>query len=200
MTGHVDGKESISGPKLGKGDENLTSDKEMAGFIFDGIKWTVRLPPAKAVAYIKETHRLPRQKSVPLKALQTLVGKLRHASGILPAAQGFFTPINAAMRGGLARIGLGKRSDIRAALNDLCSLIRVLGLRPTHVWEILIDMPCYVGYHDAAAEGVGGVWFPLGHAMPPLVWRLAFPPDIAQDVVSLSRTDQTPTRTKNWQQ
>ena len=186
MTGHVDGKESISGPKLGKGDENFTSDKEMVGFIFDGIKWTVRLPPAKAVAYIKETHRLPRQKSVPLKALQTLVGKLRHASGILPAAQGFFTPINAAMQGGLARIGLGKRSDIRAALNDLCSLIRILGLRPTHVWEILIDMPRYVGYHDAAAEGVGGVWFPLGHAMPQLVWRLAFPPDIAQDVVSLS--------------
>jgi hypothetical protein len=90
------------------------------------------------------------------------------------------------MQGGLARIGLGKRSDIRAALNDLCSLIRVLGSRPTHVSEILIDMSRYVGYQDAAAEGVSGVWFPLGHAMPPLVWRLAFPPDIAQDVVSLS--------------
>jgi hypothetical protein len=86
VTGHVDGKESISCPKLGKGDEYFTSDKEMVGFIFDGIKWTVRLPPAKAAAYNKETHRLPRQKSVPLKALQTLVGKLRHASGILPAA------------------------------------------------------------------------------------------------------------------
>ena len=94
-----------------------------------------------------------------MKTLQTLVGKLRHASVILPAARGFFTPLNAAMRGGVDRIGLGKLSDIRAAFKDLCSLIRILESRPTHVREILIDMPCYVGYHDAAAEGAGGVWF-----------------------------------------
>ncbi len=117
------------------------------------------------------------------------MGKLQHASIILSAAQGFFTPINAAMRGGLKRIGLGVWSDIRAALNDLCSLIRILGLRPTHVWEILIDMPRYVGYHDATAEGPGRVWFSLGHQMPPVVWRLAFPLYIALDVVSLSNPD-----------
>ncbi len=163
----------------------------MIGFIFDGIKRTVRLPPAKAAVYIKETHRILCRKSVPLKDLQTLVGKLRHASIILPAAQGFFTPINAAMQGGLKRIGLGVRSDIRAALNDLCLLIRILGSRPTHVQEILIDMPCYVGYHDVAAEGAGGVWFPLRHQMPPVVWCLAFLPDIAQDVFSLSNPDRS---------
>ncbi len=189
MTGHVDGKKPISHPKLEKGNGNFTSDKEMIGFIFDGIKGTVCLPPVKAAAYIEEMHWVLHRKSVPLKDLQTLVGKLRHASIILPAAQGFFTPINAAMRGGLKRIGLGVRSDIRAALNDLCSLIRILGLRPTHVREILIDMPCCVGYHDAAAKGAGGDWFPLGRQMPPVVWRLAFPPDIAQDVVSLSNPD-----------
>jgi hypothetical protein len=186
VTGHVDGKEPISGKKLEKGDGNFTSEKEMVGFIFDGIKRTVRLPPTKAAAYIKEIHLILRRTSVPLKALQTLVGKLRHASIILPAARGFFTPINAAMRGSVERIGLGKRSDIRAALKDLCSLIHILGSRPTHVREILVDMPCYVGYHDAAAEGAGGVWFSLVHTMPPVVWRVGFPLDIAQDVVSLS--------------
>jgi hypothetical protein len=189
VTGHVDGKEPITDPKLEKGNGNFTSDKEMIGFIFDGIKWTVCLPPAKAVAYIKERHRILRRKPVPLKDLQTLVGKLGHASIILPAARGFFTPINAAMQGGLKRIDLGVRSDIRAALNDLCSLICILGSHPTHVWEILIDMPCYVGYHDAMAEGAGGVCFSLGHQMPPVVWRLAFLPDIAQDVVSLTNPD-----------
>ena len=186
VTGHVDGKEPISGPKLKKGDGNFTSEKEMVGFILDGIKRTIQLPQTKAAAYIKEIHLTLRRTSVPLKARQTLVGKLRHASIILPAARGFFTPINAAMQGGVERIGLGKRSDIRAALKDLCSLIRILGSRPTHVREILIDMPCYVGYHDAAAEGAGGVWFSLRHVMPPVVWRLAFPLDIAKDVVSLS--------------
>ena len=47
-------------------------------------------------------------------------------------------------------------------------------------------MPQYVGYHDAAAEGAGRVWFHLGDAMPPVVWRVAFPPDISHNVVSLS--------------
>jgi hypothetical protein len=108
VTGHVDGKQPISNPKLEKGDGDYTSDKEMIGFLFGGIKQTVRLPHAKAAAYIKETHRILHRKSVPLKVLQTLVGKLRHASIILPAARFFFTPINAAMRGGLKTIGLGK--------------------------------------------------------------------------------------------
>ena len=186
VTGHVDGKEPISEKKLEKGDGNFTTEKEMIGFIFNGIKRTVRLPPTKAAAYIKEIHLILRRTSVPLKALQTLVGKLRHASIILPAARGFFTPINAAMRGNVERIGLGKLSDIRAALKDLCTLIHILGSRPTHVREILIDMPNYVGYHDAAAEGAGGVWFSLVHTMPPAVWRVGFPVDIALDVVSLS--------------
>ena len=141
VTGHVDGKQPISKKKCDLGNENFASLKEMIGFLFDGIKSTVQLPPAKAVAYIKETHQILRQKSVPLKDLQTLVGKLRHASIILPAAQGFFTPINAAMRGSLKIIGLGRLSDIQAAHKDICSLICIIGLRPTHVHEIVVDMP-----------------------------------------------------------
>ena len=46
----------------------------MIGFVFDGVKRTVHLPPAKAAAYIKETHTLLRRKTVPLKKLQMLVG------------------------------------------------------------------------------------------------------------------------------
>ncbi len=120
VTRHVDGKEPISKKKRDLGDGNFTSDKEMIGFRFNGIKRTVCLPPAKAAVYIKEMDWILRPKSVPLKNLQTLVGKLCHAFIILLAAQGFFTPINAAMQKGLKKIGLGQRSDIRAALNDLC--------------------------------------------------------------------------------
>jgi hypothetical protein len=41
-----------------KGDGNFESKKDMIGFRFDGIKRTVHLPPEKAAAYIKETHRI----------------------------------------------------------------------------------------------------------------------------------------------
>jgi hypothetical protein len=189
ITGPSGGKDPISAKKLIHGDGDFTSSKEMIGFTFDGIKCTVRLPAAKATKYIREIHRVLRRTSVTLKTLQTLVGQLRHASIILPAARGFFTPINAAMKGNPKVVGLGKGSDVRSALLDLCSLLKILGGRPTHVRELVLTMPRYVGYHDAAAEGAGGVWFSLVHDMPPCVWRLPFPEDIATDVVSHQRPD-----------
>ncbi len=99
VTKHQDGKESILASKLLKGDGNFEYKKDMIGFSFDGIKQTAHLPPAKAAAYIRETHCILHRKSVPLKILQGVVRKLQHASIILPAACGFFTPINAAMKG-----------------------------------------------------------------------------------------------------
>ncbi len=48
-------------------------------------------------------------------------------------------------------------------------------------------MPQYGGYHDAAAEGAGGVWFSLMYDMLPLVWHLPFLNNIATEVVSIKR-------------
>jgi hypothetical protein len=115
----VDGKEPISQKKLAHGNGNFESTKDMIGFQFDGIKRTVHLPMEKAKDYVKEIHTVLRRKTVPLKILQMLVGKLRHASVILPAAKGFFTPLNRAMHGNPKTVGLGSSSKVRAALEDL---------------------------------------------------------------------------------
>jgi hypothetical protein len=149
----------------------------------------VHLPPEKAAAYIKETHRILRQKRVPLRTLQGVVRKLRHTSIILPAACGFFTPINAAMKGYPTHIILGANLECRAALEDLCTLLQILASRPTHVRELVPDMPQYVGCLNAAAEGAGGVWFLLVDSMSPMVWRAAFLQDIASEVVSDDNPD-----------
>jgi len=55
---HKDGKEPISTKKLASGDGNFNTKKEMIGFVFDGVKRTMHLPPVKAAAYIKETHTI----------------------------------------------------------------------------------------------------------------------------------------------
>jgi hypothetical protein len=81
-------------------------------------------------------------------------------------------------------IGLGKHSEVQAALEDLVSLLRLLGSRPTLIRELVPDMPHYVGYHDAAAEDVGGVWFSLIKDTPLVVWRESFPNDISSEVIS----------------
>ena len=118
-----------------------------------------------------------------------MVGKVRHASIIFPAARGFFTPVNVAMRGSPKSVGLGANSEVQAALEDMCTLLHLLLSRPTHVRELVPDMPHYVGYHDAAAAGAGGVWFSLTNDMPPFVWRTTFPPDIESEVVSDDNPD-----------
>jgi hypothetical protein len=184
VTGRKNGKDPFSKKKLEQGDGNFVSTKDMIRFTFDGIKRTIQLPPVKAKAYICETHRILRQKSVPLKDLHTLVGKLQHASIILLAACGFFTPINVAMKIGTKVFGLEKASEIRAAQEDLCLLLQLLGLQPTHVHELVVDMPRYAGYHNAAVEGAGRVWFSLAHKMHPVVWRLLFPCNLSDKVVS----------------
>jgi hypothetical protein len=182
---HTDGKEPISANKLAAGDGNFDMKKELIGFVFDGVKCTVHLPLAKASAYINETHTLLRQKTVPLKKLQMLVRKRQHASIILPAAKGFFSPLNDAMRGNPKLIGLGANSEVRQALEDLISLMHLLSSRPTHIRELVPDVPHHASYHDAEAEGAGGVWFSLCGDTPPVVWREGFPEDIAREVVSV---------------
>jgi hypothetical protein len=189
VTKHQDGKEPILASKLLKGDGSFESKKDMIGFSFDSIKQTVHLPPAKAAAYIRETHRILCQKSVLLKILQGVVGKLQHTSNILPAERGFFTPINSAMKGSPKHIILGAHSEVRGVLKDLCTLLRILASRPTYIRELVPDMPHYVGYHDEAAEGAEGVWFSLVDNMPPVVWQAAFPHDIASGVVSDSNPE-----------
>jgi hypothetical protein len=94
-------------------------------------------------------------------------------------AKGFFSPLNDAMRGSPTLIGLGMDSEVQAALEDLISLMHLLSSQPTHVRELVPDMPHHVGYHDAAAEGAGGVWFSLSDNTPAVVWREEFPADIA---------------------
>ncbi len=144
----------------------------------------MRLPAKKALAYIKETHTFLRRKTIPLKSLQAIVRRLRHASVISLAAKRLFTPINTALQGNPKIVGLGATLELRAALEDLISFLRLLSSCPTHVFQLVLDMPCYVGYHDAAAEGAGGVWFSLADHMSLLLWGKVFPPDIAADIIS----------------
>jgi len=51
--------------------------------------------------------------------------------------------------------------DAKSALHDTCTLIHQLGKRPTHGNEFIPDPQSHAAYHDAAAEGAGGVWFSL---------------------------------------
>jgi hypothetical protein len=75
-------------------------------------------------------------------------------------------------------IGAGKHSELRRALADLRQIIMSLGVRPTHVDELVQLTPKAAGTCGASAEGAGGVW--LGTAFPPTVWQIKWPDDVVQ--------------------
>jgi hypothetical protein len=135
---------------------------------------------------IKETKAILKKPRTPLKRFRSLAGRLQHAARILPSARAFFTPINNALRGLPAFIGLGRNSPVRRALLDMACLIRDLARRPTHVSELVPQGPEYTGFCDASAFGAGGVWFGGSKPLEPLVWRVQWPTDITNEVVLLS--------------
>jgi hypothetical protein len=76
VTEHTNGKEPILRNKVEKGDGNFETLKTLIGFILDGIKRTVCLPEEKIRLYIKEAHAILIIRKIPIKTLQTMVGKL----------------------------------------------------------------------------------------------------------------------------
>jgi hypothetical protein len=191
VTGHVGGKDPISLKKLQKGDGQWHHKKEILGFIVDGEAKTVQISQAKADDICNELRRILKKKRVPLKRYRKIIGKLRHVALILPGTKGLFSPVNKALRGEPAFIGLGKGSELRSVLNDFAAMVRTLATRPTHIKELIPGDDHYTGYTDACATGAGGVWLSGDLDLAPIVWRVRFPDSIASQVVS----DTNPTGT-----
>ena len=183
-SGHTNGKDPVSQKKLEKGDARWMLRKTILGFLLDGRHRTVELPADKAADILKEVKAITRKSQVPLKRFQKIVGKLRHVAIILPAAKGMFTPINDAMKGSPKSIGLPKNGTVRVALLDLAKLTKKLAERPTHVREIVPQPPDYIGLCDASGFGAGGVWFGGEKGLDPVIWRVDFPKQIRDALVS----------------
>jgi hypothetical protein len=182
LSGHTGGKDPVSEKKLAKGDARFTVEKVVLGFLLNGRDRTIRLPQEKADKIQLELKKVLRKTKCQLRRFQSIVGKLRHAALILPAAKGLFTPINTALRGNPSMVGLGAKSDVRQALIDLGAIIESLTTRPTHVSEIVSADPEIIGFCDASGAGAGGVWFDA--QCNPVVWRMAFPADITKEIAS----------------
>jgi hypothetical protein len=152
--------------------------------LVDGAAKTVRLPEAKAQDIVAEIRKILKTKRVQLKRYCRIVGKLCHVALILPGTKGLFSPINKALKGEPSVIGIGKSSEVRAALLNLATMVASLSSRPTHVKELIPNNDHYYSYCDACATGAGSVWLSRERDIEPLVWRVEFNNAIASQVVS----------------
>jgi hypothetical protein len=189
-TGHA-GEDPIALKKLRQGDGMWDIRKEILGWIFDGAKRCIELPPDKVERIQQEIRAIVRHKQVPRRHLEKLRGRLRHACIGLPAGKGLMGPIDAALKGDKQWLPMKSNAALREAITDFGSLIRLMGRRPTHCRELIVEQPGYVGYCDASTLGAGGVWLSGTLQLGPIVWRLEWPADIHQRVVSFANPGGT---------
>jgi hypothetical protein len=190
VTGH-DGEDPVSQKKLEQGDSHWATRKEILGWIFDGQNRTIELPTDKVNKITAELHSITRKAAVPTKDFEKLRGKLRHACIGLPAGNGLMSPIDAALTGGKHFIKIWDNPLLLNTLRDFVTLIGLLAARPTHCRELIVGDPGYLGYDDASKLGARGVWLPGILFLLPIVWRVEWPQDIRNNVVSFANPTGT---------
>ena len=100
----------------------------------------------------------------------------------IPGGRGLFSALQRALRRTTGRIRLTQA--VHDELDDWRWLTRDLHSRPTSWDELVEKTPAYVGSHDAARYGMGGVWFGNNTTDQPTLWRQAFPPEITTSLVT----------------
>ena len=184
------GEDPISLKKLLAGEGLWEVRKEILGWIMDGATRCIELAETKQEAILAELKTvLRRKRGIPLNRFQKLVGKLRHASIGIPAGKYLFGPINQVLQVGQTYVVWEKCPAARDALRDWGQLIRESMREPTHVNELVPGEADYKGTLDASGEGAGGVWLPAKRELAPIVWRLKWPKEVVERLVTADNPD-----------
>ena len=188
-------KQPISESKLGKGDDQWSTQKVILGWLIDTVAMTISLPPHRQERLLSLLGTIIKRKRASVQEWHQLLGELRSMSLAIPGSRGCFSFLQHALRPGAKRITITQ--PIRDQLMDFLHLAQDVVNRPTHIAEVVPTPPTYIGSVDAAKAGMGGVWFPPGppssnsiqphssHALTnPILWRSPFPDYIQNSLVS----------------
>jgi hypothetical protein len=186
VSGHK-GQDPLSEKKMKQGDGQWHHVKEILGWDFDGLHYTISLPQSKAKKIEALLKGIIKRDASSLKRYQEMAGKLQHATFGIPSGKGLFSPIYNAMKGDPESIHIN--DSLRQTLKDWVVLLRRIASRPTSVLELTPGPPAFIGYVDASGFGAGGVWISGTEFIQPTVWRLSFPEDIEKRLVSTSNPD-----------
>ena len=172
ITGHS-GEDPVSTKKILNGEGFWQFQKEILGWIVDGKTYTITLSDEKRKKYISAIKTILKQKRVPAKNLEKVVGKLGHVAIGVPAGKGLLTPLYKAQVGNPTTI---ITTTIKQPLEDWIQLLHSVASKPTDVRELTPALPDYLEYNDASKWGAGGVIW--GPHIPRMVWRVAWPDDV----------------------
>jgi len=170
--------------KILEGEGQWDIRKEILGWVFDGIRRCIGLPPENLDYLIREVKGTLRCPFIHYKRFEKLVSWLRHAAIGLPVGKGMCAPLNRVTFMHPKLVRLHKHGAVYAAFLNWKFLLMDIKFRPTHVNELVGQPISYVGNTDASGIGAGGVWMSTSGTYHNIVWRVEWPTDISQSVVS----------------
>ena len=184
VTGH-NGADPVSVKKLLKGEGVWAVRKEILGWVMDGSTMCIELSDKKQETILQDLKQALRKKrGLRFKSFEKLVGKLRHASIGIPAGKYLFGPINRLIAMQPKIIYWERAPGAWQAMKDWGQLIKEASKEPTHVKELVAGDAAYKGTLDASGEGAGGVWLPGTKALAPVVWRVKWPQDVRDALIT----------------
>jgi hypothetical protein len=184
ITGHS-GQDPTSLKKLKEGEGLWEVRKDILGWMMDGATRCIELAEKKQKAILLELTTVLRiKRGVPFKRMEKLVGKLRHAAIGIPAGKALFGPVNRLMAMKPKQVVWKRCPEVQQSLQDWRQLIRESAKEPTHVNELVPGPPTYKGTLDASGEGVGGIWVSGTDHIAPIVWRVPWPKEVRDRLVT----------------
>jgi hypothetical protein len=122
---------------------------------------------------------------IPFAEFESVTSKLRHAFTALPAARGLLSPCNWFLKCRPPVIFLHRNGPLLEAITDIRTILRERISQPTLCRDLMAGWPDYIGIVDASSYGVGGVVLGELSGIPPTVFRLQWPQDITDNLVSI---------------
>ena len=189
VSGHA-GEDPVSMKKLLQKEGLFEHTKEILGWDFNGITYTIQLPKAKVQTIQQDIADIIRKKIVPSKLMEKIQGKLVHASFGIPGGRGLLSPLYSTKFQNSDFTTITKQ--LKQCLQDWKQLIALVNQRPTSVLELVPDTPNFIGYTDSSKTAIGGVWTNGNKSLPhQWVWRLEWPQVIQDKFISSSNLNGT---------
>ena len=178
----------ISEKKLARGDGAWANVKEILGMTFDGTAKTIWLAEEKRDALLAQLkvwlRKSSRRIGIAFDEFRTTLSKLQHAFLTVPAGKGLLSAFYRVLAKQPSIVYLHKNDNLCNAVKDCRTFLRDTISSPTKCRNLVTGWPDYVGITDASGHGLGGVIVGENKNVPPIVFRLQWPPDISGNIIS----------------
>ena len=187
----------ISLKKLLQEDGAWDTMKDLLGFVFNRHDHTMWLNEGKRDALIAtlttwlRSSRKNRQFGIPFVEFRSVLYKIRHAFLSIPAGKGLLSPFYRILSAQPHVVFLQQNKVLQQTLAETRTFLHDSITHPTHCRSLVTGWTDFVGICDASKHGVGGIIVGELRAAPPTVFRIEWPAEVQDALVSESNPNGT---------